>query len=123
MFYAAQLLADPSTEESYKGLLISGAITIVVAFIGAWATRAVKRRDATTSAPPPENEPQWLKDLRGENRRLRREQEEDERKIRTYERYLLIAGIDPETGRRLSGEQSGQGTATHPHPTPNQQGQ
>lgn len=91
------ILADaPSPEQSYGGLLITGAVTIVVAVIGYLAAKG--RGDRHRPEP---NEPQWIKDLRGEAHRLRRENQEKDERLEKLERILMIYRIDPETGGRL----------------------
>lgn len=91
------ILAEvPSPEQSYGGLLITGAVTIAVALIGYLAARGRGNRPQSE-----DHEPQWLKDLRGEVRRLRRENEEQDARLERYERIMMIYRIDPETGGRL----------------------
>jgi hypothetical protein len=97
MLHLVILAEGPTPEQSYGGLLITGVVTVTVALIGYFA--AIRSRSHRNNDR--DSEPQWLKDLRGEARRLRRENEEKDQKIDHYERIMMIYRIDPSTGRRL----------------------
>jgi hypothetical protein len=98
MLHLVIWLADsPTSEQSYTGLLITGVVTITVALIGAWAGRGLRNKEHSSR----ESEPRWLKDLRSDNKRLRREVTEKDLRIDHYERIMSIWRIDPDTGRRL----------------------
>lgn len=99
----ALVIAEPtlSAEQSYWGLIITGGFTVLVALIGLAAAKS-RKSEATNPSPLPKGEEdQWIKDLRGEVMRRRRNEERLRERARHLERILLVWDIDPETGRRL----------------------
>lgn len=100
------LASDSQAADSFKGQLVAGVVTILVALIGLWAKKHFEDKHETSTD---KEEPSLTVDLMKQRSALEREKRElraavlkKDAEIERLRTMLWVSGIHPDTGRKVS---------------------
>ena len=98
---AFRVLADggPGASATLTATVITSIATVAVALVGYLGTKVLAR--TRSDDPDPSQEDPEVVYLRAELLKSQEECNKKEKTIRKLSRYCWLAGIDPDTGRRL----------------------